>query len=122
MGKRILTVDGAAGVRKMISSALAGAGHVAIEAGDGEEALGILRKGMVDLIIAGVDTPRTDGIELTRQLRALPPYSRTPIVLLTAATDPSKKLQGRAAGATGWLVKPFSQEQLLAIVAKVLPS
>lgn len=115
-------VDGAPGVRKMISTALSGAGHQVLEAADGEQALAILGKGMVDLIIAGVDAPRVDGLELTRRLRALPPYSRTPIVLLTSASDSSKKLQGCAAGATGWLVKPFDQAQLLALVAQVLPA
>jgi len=74
----------------------------------------------VDLIITDVNMPKMDGIELTRQLRALPPFSRTPIILLTTESDPAKKLQGRSAGATGWIVKPFKPDQLLAVVKKVL--
>ena len=63
-----------------------------------------------------------NGIELTRQLRALPSFRSTPILLLTTESDPAKKAEGRAAGATGWIVKPFNQEQLLAVVAKLLPA
>ena len=76
----------------------------------------------MDLVITDVHMPNMNGIELTRQLRALPSRVKMPILLLTTESDPGKKAEGRAAGATGWIVKPFSQEQLLAIVAKVLPA
>jgi len=122
MSKRILTVDDAATMRKMVSFTLKGAGHEVIEAGDGCEALTAVRSRGVDLVITDVNMPNMDGIELTRQLRTLPAFARTPIILLTTESDPAKKNLGRAAGATGWIVKPFSQEQLLAIVAKVLPA
>ena len=120
MKKRILTVDDAATIRKMVAFTLKGAGHDIFEAGDGREALDVLRQRGVDLVITDVNMPNMDGLELTRQLRALPAFGRTPIILLTTESDPAKKLLGRAAGATGWIVKPFNQEQLLAIVAKVL--
>jgi two-component system chemotaxis response regulator CheY len=120
MGKKIITIDDAATMRKMISFTLKGAGHEVIEASDGVEALGIMRQSSVDMVITDVNMPRMDGLELTRQLRAQPAFARTPIILLTTESDPAKKLQGRAAGATGWIVKPFNQDQLLAIVSKVL--
>lgn len=122
MSKKIITVDDAATMRKMVSFTLKGAGHEVMEAADGREALNALKQRAVDLVITDVNMPNMDGLELTRQLRALPAFARTPIILLTTESDPAKKTQGRAAGATGWIVKPFSQEQLLAVVAKVLPA
>ncbi len=122
MSKKIITVDDAATMRKMVSFTLKGAGYEIFEAGDGVEALTVLRDRVVDLVITDVNMPNMDGLELTRQLRALPAYARVPIVLLTTESDPAKKLLGRTAGATGWIVKPFNQEQLLALVAKVLPA
>ena len=120
MAKKIITVDDAATMRKMVSFTLKGAGHAVYEASDGREALEVLRQRPADLVITDVNMPNMDGLELTRQLRALPAFARTPIILLTTESDPAKKLLGRTAGATGWIVKPFNQEQLLAIVAKVL--
>jgi two-component system chemotaxis response regulator CheY len=122
MPKTILTVDDAATMRKMVSFTLRGAGHEVLEAQDGAIALNVLQSRAVDLVITDVHMPNMNGIELTRQLRALPSFGRTPIILLTTESDPGKKAEGRAAGATGWIVKPFSQEQLLAIVAKLFPS
>lgn len=120
MSKTIITVDDAATMRKMISFTLKGAGHEVIEAGDGVEALKTLQTRSVDMVITDVNMPNMDGITLTRSLRALPQFAKTPIVLLTTESAPEKKAEGKAAGATGWIVKPFQQEQLLAVVAKVL--
>ena len=120
--KTILTVDDAATMRKVVALALAGAGHEVLEAEDGVAELGILKIRQVDLVISDVNMPRMDGIEFTRQARALPQFLKTPILLLTTESDPTIKDRGRAAGATGWIVKPFRQEQLLAVVAKVLPA
>ncbi len=117
-----MTVDDAATMRKMVSFTLKPTGHQVIEAADGREALNALKQRHVDLVITDVNMPHMDGIELTRNLRAIPAFSRTPIILLTTESDPAKKNLGRAAGATGWIVKPFNQEQLLSIVAKVLPN
>jgi two-component system, chemotaxis family, chemotaxis protein CheY len=122
MGKTILTVDDAATIRMMVSFTLRGIGHQVLEAPDGACALEMLRAAPVDLVITDVHMPNLNGIELTRQLRALPGFLKTPILLLTTESDPGKKAEGRAAGATGWIVKPFNQEQLLAVVAKLLPS
>ena len=105
----------------MVSFTLRGAGHEVLEAADGADALVVLRTRTVDLVITDINMPNMDGIELTRRLRASAGFSRTPILLLTTESDPAKKAEGRAAGATGWIVKPFNQGQLLAIVAKVLP-
>ncbi|HVZ18560.1 MAG TPA: response regulator [Terriglobales bacterium] len=121
MGKTILTVDDASTMRRMVSFTLKGAGHEVLEATDGLNALTLLRSRAVDLVITDIHMPNMNGIDLTRQLRGLPGFVRTPILLLTTESDPGKKAEGRAAGATGWIVKPFSQEQLLAIVARLLP-
>ncbi|HXG48332.1 MAG TPA: response regulator [Methylomirabilota bacterium] len=120
MSKTIVTVDDAATMRKMISFTLKGAGHEVLEASDGTEALNVLKNRSVDLVITDVNMPNMDGITLTRHLRALPHLKTTPIILLTTESAPEKKAEGRAAGATGWIVKPFQQDQLLAVVAKVL--
>jgi two-component system chemotaxis response regulator CheY len=122
MPKTILTVDDAATMRKMVAFTLKGAGHEVLEAQDGAIALNILQTRKVDLVITDVHMPNMNGIQLTRQLRTLPSFGRTPIILLTTDSDPGRKAEGRAAGATGWIVKPFSQEQLLAIIAKLFPS
>lgn len=122
MGKTILTVDDAATMRKMVAFTLKGAGHDVLEAPDGIIALTVLQSRTVDLVITDINMPNMNGLELTRQLRALPSFGRKPIILLTTESDPGKKAEGRAAGATGWIVKPFSQEQLLAIVSKIFPS
>ena len=89
------------------------------EAADGQIALDLLQRKQADLVITDVNMPNMDGIELTRQLRALPSYRTVPIVLLTTETDPAKKNAGRSARATGWIKKPFSQDQLLGLVSKI---
>jgi len=122
MSKTIITVDDAQTMRKMVRFTLQPTGHEIIEAADGVEAFDTLKNRQVDLIITDVNMPNMDGIELTRKLRSTPLHARTPIVLLTTESSPEKKNQGRAAGATGWIVKPFNQQQLLAIVSKVLPN
>ncbi len=122
MPKTIMTVDDAATMRKMIVFTLAAAGYQLIEAEDGAAALRQLRDRPVDLVITDVNMPNMDGLELTRQLRTLGHFQKTPILLLTTESDPEMKSRGRAAGATGWIVKPFKQEQLLAVVSKVLPA
>jgi two-component system chemotaxis response regulator CheY len=121
MPKTILTVDDAATMRKMVSFTLRAAGHEVLEAADGAVALNVLQTRSVDLVITDVHMPNMNGIELTRKLRTLPSFGRRPIILLTTESDPGKKAEGRAAGATGWIVKPFGQEQLLAVVAKLFP-
>ena len=100
MSKTIITVDDAATMRKMISFTLKGAGHEVIEAGDGAEALKTLQTRQVDLVLTDVNMPNMDGITLTRRLRALPQFARTPIVLLTTESSPEKKAEAVSAART----------------------
>ena len=122
MAKRIITVDDAATMRRLVGYTLRGVGHDAIEAEDGEDALRVLGNEAVDLVITDVNMPKMDGIELVRRLRALPKFKSTPILLLTTESDPEEKKQGKEAGATGWITKPFQPDQLVAAVAKVTAS
>jgi two-component system chemotaxis response regulator CheY len=121
MGKSIISVDDSSTMRKMVSFTLKAAGYDVLEAADGAEALNLLKSKPVDLVLSDINMPNMNGLELTRQLRRQPAFSRTPIILLTTESDPGKKAEGRAAGATGWIIKPFNQDQLLAVIAKVLP-
>lgn len=116
----ILAVDDSASMRQMVSFTLKGAGHTVTDAADGRQALELAKKQSFDLVLTDVNMPIMDGLTLTKELRALPAYRFTPILVLTTEAGTDKKQQGRAAGATGWLVKPFNPEQLLATVRKVL--
>jgi two-component system chemotaxis response regulator CheY len=107
-------------MRQMVTFTLKGAGYEVIEAVDGKDALNKARGGKADLVLTDVNMPNMDGISLVRELRALPNYKFTPILLLTTESAPEKKQEGKAAGATGWLVKPFNPDQLLATIKKVL--
>lgn len=117
---KILAVDDSASMRQMVSFTLKGAGHDVIEASDGVEALGMAQKGPVDLVISDVNMPNMDGITLIGELRKLASYKFIPILMLTTESSTDKKTQGKAAGATGWIVKPFNPDQLLATIKKVL--
>ncbi|OOZ38571.1 response regulator [Solemya pervernicosa gill symbiont] len=107
-------------MRQMVSFSLKGAGHTVIEAGDGEQALDLAQKSRVDLVLTDVNMPIMDGITLIKNLRALPNYKFTPMLMLTTESGADKKAEGKAAGATGWIVKPFNPDQLLATISKVL--
>jgi two-component system chemotaxis response regulator CheY len=120
MSKIIMTVDDSPSIRQMVGFTLRQAGHQVAEAGDGREALLKLQQQPADLVVTDLNMPHMNGIELIRQLRALPQYKFVPILLLTTESQPEKKLEGKAAGATGWIVKPFTPEQLVAVVNKVL--
>jgi len=117
---RILAVDDSNSIRRMVAQTLAPAGHEVIEATDGHEGLQTALEGRIDLVLADVNMPVMDGITLTRELRALSGYRFTPILILTTESSPARKAEGREAGATGWMVKPFSPEQLLTVVRQVL--
>jgi two-component system chemotaxis response regulator CheY len=116
----ILAVDDSASMRQMVSFTLKGAGYEVIEASDGVEALNIAKTKSVNMVITDVNMPNMDGISLIKELRALPSYKFTPLLMLTTESSPEKKQQGKAAGATGWIVKPFNPDQLLNTVKKVL--
>ncbi len=118
--RRILAVDDSASMRQIVSLALKEAGYDVVIASDGAEALEFARRESVDLVITDVNMPNMDGIALVRELRQLDNYRLTPLLVLTTEASPEKKQQGKAAGATGWVVKPFSPERMLATIAKVL--
>ncbi|MEI7669995.1 MAG: response regulator [Pseudomonadota bacterium] len=121
MTKKILAVDDSKTMREMVSFTLKGAGYEVIEAEDGRAALAALGSGKVDAVITDLNMPNMNGFELIRALRANPTFKFTPILMLTTEGDDSKKQEGKAAGATGWLVKPFNPEKLVEVVKKVCP-
>jgi len=116
----ILAVDDSASMRQMVSFTLKGAGYTVIEAADGQEAFELAREAPVDLVLTDQNMPRMDGITLVRSLRELPDYESTPILILTTESSQEMKDRGKAAGATGWLVKPFDPARLLDVVKRVL--
>ncbi|MBI9090441.1 MAG: response regulator [Desulfobacterium sp.] len=120
MGKTILTADDSASMRQMVTFTLEGAGYEVVEAVDGKDGLAKISKAKVDMIITDLNMPKMDGIEMIRNARAMPQYKFIPIILLTTESQDGKKKEGRAAGATGWITKPFKPEQLLAVIKKVL--
>ena len=116
----ILAVDDSASMRQMVTATLKSGGYEVVQAADGVEALEFARSKGVDLVLTDVNMPRMDGITLVRELRLLPGYRYTPMLMLTTESSQEKKQQGKQAGATGWIVKPFNPEQLLSTVARVL--
>lgn len=120
MAKRIMTVDDSASIRQMVSFTLKGAGYEVIEAVDGKDALTKVNGTPINMVITDLNMPNLDGIGLIRALRARPEFKFVPIVMLTTESQDTKKQEGRAAGATGWIVKPFQAEQLLQVIKKVL--
>lgn len=120
MAKVIMTADDSASMRQMISFTLRQAGYEVVEAVDGQDALEHLSGSSVAMLVTDLNMPRVDGIELIKQVRAQPAYKFIPIIMLTTESAEDKKMAGKAAGATGWIVKPFTQDQLLSVVKKVL--
>ena len=116
----ILAVDDSASMRQMVAFTLKQAGHEVVEAEDGQKALAAAKGKAFNLVISDVNMPVMDGITLIKELRALPNYKFTPILMLTTEAGADKKQEGKAAGATGWIVKPFNPEQLLSTVNRVL--
>lgn len=123
MGKQILVVDDSPTMRQMVTFTLTGAGFEVVEASDGAEAVKKLNDGAKPaLVVTDLNMPNMDGIALIKNIRAMGKHKFTPILMLTTESDDSKKKEGQAAGATGWIVKPFNPEQLLKTIAKVLPA
>ncbi len=120
MSKNCLVVDDSASIRQLIALALEDAGIGVVSADSGRDALGKLSATKFDLVITDLNMPEMDGIELIRQVRGMPDYRFAPIIMLTTEAQEEKKKQGKAAGASGWIVKPFSSEQLLNVVKKFL--
>ncbi len=120
MAKVIMTVDDSASIRQMVSFTLSSAGYDVVEAVDGMDALAKLATGSVHLVITDLNMPNMDGVELIRQIRGQANHKFIPILMLTTESQDARKKEGKAAGATGWIVKPFNATQLVDVVKKVL--
>jgi two-component system chemotaxis response regulator CheY len=118
--KRILTVDDSSSVRQMVVVTLRKAGYEVAEAVDGKDGLAKASGSKFDLIVTDLNMPNMDGIEMMAAIRKLPAYSFTPMLMLTTESQTEKKDAGRKAGATGWIVKPFNADQLLATIQKLV--
>ena len=116
----ILAVDDSASMREMVSFTLKSAGFDVTEAEDGVDALSKANVSSFNRVLADVNMPNKDGITLIKELRSLPSYKFTPMLMLTTEAGADKKAEGKAAGATGWIVKPFNPDQLVATIQKVL--
>ncbi|MEN2748356.1 response regulator [Sphingomonas sp. T9W2] len=120
MTASILAVDDSASLRMAIRIALTGAGYTVTEAGDGVEGLTKATATKFDMIVTDLNMPNMDGLSMIRELRKQPAQAGVPIIFLTTESDPEMKNQAKAAGATGWLVKPFVPDQLVKVARKVL--
>ncbi|RAI41032.1 response regulator [Rhodoplanes roseus] len=120
MSKTILNVDDSASVRQMVQLTLQGAGYKVLQANDGADGLAKARATPVDMVVTDLNMPVMNGLALIRELRKLPTYRGVPILFLTTESDANVKKEAKEAGATGWITKPFQQDQLVAVVRKVL--
>jgi two-component system chemotaxis response regulator CheY len=120
MARLILTVDDSPSIRLMMHLTLTAEGYEVKQTSDGIEALEFARNHKADLVLTDINMPRMDGFTLIRELRMLPAYKTVPMLVLTTESTPDKKLLGKEAGATGWLVKPFNPQQLMATIARVM--
>jgi two-component system, chemotaxis family, chemotaxis protein CheY len=120
MAKVILTVDDSPSIRLMMKLTLTAEGYEVAQASDGIEALEYARAHVADLVLTDINMPGMDGLELIRELRMLPDYKSVPMLILTTESGQDRKQLGKASGATGWLVKPFNNQQLLATIGRVL--
>ncbi len=118
--KSVLTVDDSPSVRQMVRLVLGSAGYEVAEATSGSDGLAKARARRFDMVVTDLNMPGMDGLTLIRELRGLPSFRGVPIVFLTTESDPAVKQQAKAAGATGWMTKPFQKEQLLSVVQKLL--
>lgn len=120
MAKTVLSVDDSSAIRMMVSCTLKSAGYEVIEAADGQEGLDKATARAVDLVLTDQNMPRMDGFTMIRSLRAIPAYKTVPILMLTTESGDAMRAQGMAAGATGWLLKPFDPQKLLEITKKAI--
>lgn len=120
MAKTILAIDDSASIRQMVAFTLKSSGYEVVEAVDGMDGLDKAKARTVNLILTDQNMPRMDGLTLIKNLRAMPQYKTVPILMLTTESSDAMKQQGRAAGATGWLVKPFDPQKLIEVVKKVI--
>jgi len=122
MAKRVMAVDDSATVRQVLQMTLEGAGYEVIEAVDGRDALNKLCDASIDMMVTDLNMPNMDGIDLIKNVRRNPGCRFMPIIMLTTESQPEKKQEGKASGASGWIVKPFKPEQLLAVVRMICPA
>ncbi|TCV83301.1 response regulator [Sulfurirhabdus autotrophica] len=120
MAKTILAVDDSVSIRQMVAYTLKGAGYNVVEAVDGQDGLDKAKSQTINLVLTDQNMPIMDGLTLIKTLRTLPEYKTTPILMLTTEAGEAMKSQGKAAGATGWMVKPFDPEKLIEVVKKVI--
>lgn len=120
MAKIFLIVDDSASMRQLVSFTVKDAGYEVITAENGKDALTKASSSRIDMVITDLNMPEMDGITFIRQLRGMPDFKFVPIVMLTTEAQEAKKQEGRAAGASGWIVKPFSPEKLLDVVRKFI--
>ncbi|UDF30671.1 UNVERIFIED_ORG: response regulator [Roseateles sp. XES5] len=120
MTAKILTVDDSASIRLTTRVTLSNAGYTVTEAVDGLDGLNKLKDGEYDLVVTDLNMPNMDGLTMIRELRKLPAHTGVPVIFLTTESDGELKAQAKAAGATGWLTKPFDPESLVKIARKVL--
>jgi two-component system chemotaxis response regulator CheY len=116
----VLAVDDSVSLRKLVAGTLQSAGHQVVEANNGQQGLDLLKTATFNLIISDLNMPVMDGLTFIKQVRTIAAYKYIPILILTTEMDPAKKKVAKDSGATGWLVKPFDPEQLLATIRKVL--
>jgi two-component system chemotaxis response regulator CheY len=117
---KVLVVDDSNSIRDMVCFTLKSAGYQTVEASDGQQGLNTAKTGTFDLVISDVNMPNMDGITLCSELRKLPSFKFTPILMLTTESSGDMKQRGKAAGATGWLVKPFNPDKLIATIKRVV--
>lgn len=123
MGKTALIVDDSRTMRQMVAFTLTNAGFTVVEAEDGKDAINKVSGGAkMDIVVTDLNMPEMDGIALIKELRKMSTFKFTPILMLTTESAMEKKKEGKEAGATGWIVKPFNPEVLLKTIAKVLPA
>jgi two-component system chemotaxis response regulator CheY len=120
MSKRILIVDDSESIRELVGLTLESSGYQVEKGIDGQDAMRFLDGREFDLVITDLNMPVMDGIELIRQIRKSPSYATVPVLMLTTESQAVKKDEAKAAGATGWIVKPFVQDKLLSVVKKVI--
>jgi two-component system, chemotaxis family, chemotaxis protein CheY len=120
MAKTILAVDDSSSLRQMVAFSLKAAGYQVVEAVDGQDGLDKAKQQSVDLVLTDQNMPKMDGLSLIKALRGLPAYQKVPILMLTTESSDEMKSKGRAAGANGWLVKPFDPQRLIEVVKKVI--
>ena len=120
MAKTILAVDDSSSLRQMVAFSLKAAGYQVVEAVDGQDGLDKAKLQTVDLVLTDQNMPKMDGLTLIKSLRSLPTYQKVPILMLTTESSDEMKSKGRAAGANGWLVKPFDPQRLIEVVKKVI--